>query len=157
MKDPDIKSDLIAHASVVIKASANEVWRGLTDPEAIKKYMFGATVASGWKEGDSILWKGEWKGKSFEDKGRVLRSEPNHLLQYTHYSPLSGADDVPSNYHTVTIALTSEDEGVWVALTQDKNETDQARQHSEKNWRMMLEGLKKYVEAASASKGPLSP
>jgi uncharacterized protein YndB with AHSA1/START domain len=153
MKNTDLKSDLIAHASVVIQASSEEVWHALTEPAAIKKYMFGATVSTSWREGDPISWKGEWKGKSFEDKGTVLRADPNHLLQYTHYSPLSGAEDVPSNYHTVTITLTSEDEGVWVALTQDKNDNDQARKHSEKNWMMMLEGLKKYVEESSVLKG----
>jgi uncharacterized protein YndB with AHSA1/START domain len=152
MKHSETKTDIVAHASVVIKASAEEVWRALTEPAAIKQYMFGATVKSSWREGDPISWKGEWKGKSFEDKGAILRVEPNHLLQYTHYSPLSGAEDVPSNYHTVTITLTSEDQGVWVALTQDKNENEQARKHSEKNWMMMLDGLKKYVEQSTASK-----
>jgi len=153
MKTPETKTDIIAHASVVIKASAEEIWRALTEPVAIKQYMFGATVKSSWREGDPISWKGEWKGKSFEDKGTILRVEPNQLLQYTHYSPLSGAEDVPSNYHTVTITLTSEDQGVWVALTQDKNENEQALEHSEKNWMMMLEGLKKYVEQSTLSKG----
>jgi hypothetical protein len=33
-----------------------------------------------------------------------------------------------------------------VTLTQDKNEDEEARQHSEQNWQMMLDGLKKFVE-----------
>jgi hypothetical protein len=31
-------------------------------------------------------------------------------------------------------------------LAQDHNATEAARMHSEKNWKMMLDGLKKFVE-----------
>lgn len=34
-----------------------------------------------------------------------------------------------------------------VALSQDHNATDEEREHSENNWRMMLDGLKKFVES----------
>jgi hypothetical protein len=33
-----------------------------------------------------------------------------------------------------------------VTLTQDNNPTEEARRHSEENWSMMLDGLKKLVE-----------
>jgi hypothetical protein len=33
-----------------------------------------------------------------------------------------------------------------VMLTQNHNATEAARTHSEKNWNLMLEGLKKFVE-----------
>jgi hypothetical protein len=33
-----------------------------------------------------------------------------------------------------------------VSLSQDNNETEQAREYSEKNWKMMLDGLKKLLE-----------
>jgi hypothetical protein len=33
-----------------------------------------------------------------------------------------------------------------VHLSQDKNPTEQAREHSEKNWDVMLTGLKKLLE-----------
>ena len=63
----------------------------LVDPAAIKQYMFGTTVESDWREGSSIVWKGEWQGRAYEDKGVILRLEPGRLLQYSHFSPLSGA------------------------------------------------------------------
>jgi uncharacterized protein YndB with AHSA1/START domain len=146
MKDSQTTQDIIAQASVFIKAPVERIWKALMDPEALRKFMFGARVESGWQEGDSIRWKGEWQGTPFEDKGKVLEVEPYQLLQYSHFSPLSGAEDIPSNYHVVTITLTKDNEGVWVALTQDKNENAKAREHSEKNWKMMLDGLKEYVE-----------
>jgi uncharacterized protein YndB with AHSA1/START domain len=142
-----IEYDIIAQATIMIHASVEDVWRALTDPAAIREYMFGATVKSNWQPGDSITWKGEWEGKSYQDKGTVLQVIPNQLIQYTHYSPLSGKEDTAENYHIVTITLAEEDPGVWVALTQDKNFSDKERDHSEKNWKTMLEGLKKYVES----------
>jgi hypothetical protein len=30
--------------------------------------MFGTTVNSEWREGAPITWKGDWKGKAYEDK-----------------------------------------------------------------------------------------
>ena len=139
--------DFIAEASVVIRAPLDKVWKGLMDPEASKVFMMGASVKSSWKEGDPITWTGEWKGRTFHDKGTVLKVEPQSLLQYSHFSPMSAKEDIASNHHTITINLTPEDEGVWVSLTQDKNDTPEAKAHSEKNWKTMLENFKKYLEA----------
>ncbi len=76
----------------------------------------------------------------------ILKLEPRHLIQYSHFSPLSGKPDLPENYHTVTVELVSDGVETTVALSQDNNETEQAREHSEKNWKMMLTNLKKLLE-----------
>jgi len=145
-KEPH-QEDRIAKAAVTIDAPVDKVWDGLVSPTIIKKYMAGAKVVSDWKEGSPIVWKGEWKGKPFEDKGTILEIEPERHLKYSHYSPLSGEPDRPESYHTVTIDLSKQESGVYVALTQDHNPSDEAVSHSEKNWKMMLEGLKKAVES----------
>jgi len=108
--------------------------------------MFGTNVFTDWKEGNAIVWRGEWQGKEYEDKGTILKFEPERVLQYSHFSPLSGQPDVPENYHTVTIELSGAGGQTTVTLTQDNNETEEARQHSEQNWERMLEALKKFVE-----------
>jgi uncharacterized protein YndB with AHSA1/START domain len=138
--------NLTATASTTINAPAADVWDALVTPEAIRHYMFGAQVVSDWREGSNIVWKGEWQGKAYEDKGIILKYEPDRVLQYSHFSPLSGAADVQENYHTVTIKLDGAGEQTRVVLTQDKNASEEAREHSRKNWEMMLQGLKKYVE-----------
>jgi uncharacterized protein YndB with AHSA1/START domain len=46
----------------------------------------------------------------------------------------------------VTIELAEESPGTRVTLSQDNNATEQAREHSEKNWQMMLESLKDLLE-----------
>jgi uncharacterized protein YndB with AHSA1/START domain len=140
-------TDLIATTETTIDAPLAKVWNALVDPAIIKHYMFGADVVSDWGKGRPITWKGEWKGKAYEDKGVILAIEPERRLQYTHFSPLSGVPDVPANYHTVTIDLLRDAGGVHVTLSQDNNQTPEAREHSEKNWSMMLTSLKQYLEA----------
>jgi len=53
---------------------------------------------------------------------------------------------VPENYHNVTIDVSEHDGEVRVALSQDNNKSEQARDESQRNWGMMLAGLKKVVE-----------
>ena len=136
----------IAKASISINASSEKVWKALLDPKAIQQYMFGTNVVSAWQEGSSIVWKGEWQGKSYEDKGKILQLKPGRTLQYSHFSPLSGQPDRPENYHTVTIELSGNGNQTDVTLTQDHNATEAERAESEKNWKMMLTELKKYLE-----------
>ena len=64
---------LIARASISIDSPVGKVWDAFTNPELIKRYMFGTDVISDWKEGSPIAWKGEWQGKKFEDKGVILQ------------------------------------------------------------------------------------
>jgi uncharacterized protein YndB with AHSA1/START domain len=137
---------LIARTATTINATSAEVWDALVDPKAIKQYMLGADVASDWREGHPITWKGEWQGKSYKDKGVILQLKPGRTLQYSHFSPLSGLPDKPENYHTVTIDLEGKGEQTRVSLAQDNNPTEEARDDAEKNWGMMLTGLKKFLE-----------
>jgi uncharacterized protein YndB with AHSA1/START domain len=141
-----ITANNIAKAGTTISASAGKVWHALTDPELIKKYMFGTTVISEWKEGSKIIWKGEWEGKQYEDKGKILLFEPKQRLQYSHFSPLSGLPDSPENYHIVTIDLEEKDQQTIVTLVQTNNADEKTKDHSEKNWKMMLASMKKILE-----------
>ncbi len=136
----------IAQASVHINAPAAEVWKALTNPDMIKQYLFGTNVVSDWKKGSSIVWKGQWEGKAYEDKGVILDLKPEPLIQYSHFSPLSGQPDAPENYHTVTIELSGDGRQTTVSLAQDNNATDEEREHAAKNWELMLVGLKQLLE-----------
>jgi uncharacterized protein YndB with AHSA1/START domain len=140
--------NITARASTTIRAPASKVWEALTDPELIKQYFFGTNVVTDWKVGSPIYYRGEWQGRSYEDKGTILAFEPNQRLVSTHWSPLAGVPDVPENYHTVTYLLDEHDGSTDVTILQDNNASEEEKQHSEQNWRMLLEGLKKLVEAA---------
>jgi uncharacterized protein YndB with AHSA1/START domain len=136
----------IARASVSVNAPIAKVWEALTNPEVIEQYMFGTKVISDWKERSQITWKGEWQGRKYEDRGVILKLKPERLIQYGHFSPLSGLPDAPENYHTVTIELSNLRTHTLVSLSQDNNPTEEARQHSEKMWKTMLATLKKTLE-----------
>ena len=139
---------LIAKVTVEIEAPVERVWNALVDPAAVRQYMFGSTVISDRREGSPIVWKGEWKGTAFEDKGTILQLEPKRLLQYSHFSPLSGLPDTPENHHTITVELAPAGQSTRVTLLQDNNANEDERAHSEKNWAAMLASLKGYVEGA---------
>jgi uncharacterized protein YndB with AHSA1/START domain len=138
--------NLIAKASVTINAPGAQVWEALVRPEAIKQYMFGTNVVTDWREGSPITWSGEWQGKPYEDKGTILEFKPGRTIRYSHFSPLSGQPDIPENYHNVTIEVSGEGNQSRVSLAQDNNATEEDRDHSQKNWDMMLISLKKYLE-----------
>ena len=137
---------IIARASAVVDASVAKVWEALVTPALIKQYMFGTNVTSTWKLGSPIQWQGEWQGRPYVDKGTVLDFQPPRLLRFTHFSPLTGLPDAPENYHTVTIRLSEDGSKTRLALEQDNNPTQDARQHNEQGWKMMLDGLKKLLE-----------
>jgi len=139
---------LVAQTSITIDVPVGKVWDALTKPEMIKQYMFGTNVVSDWKEGSPIFWRGEWQGKPYEDKGIILKLIPGRLIQYSHYSPLSGQPDTPENHHVVTGELFPEGQKTKVVLSQDNNASEEERDHSAKNWAMMLDGLKHYLEEA---------
>lgn len=137
---------LVARQTITLHARAGKVWDALTNPALLKQFMFGSAVTSDWKPGSPITFAGEWQGKRYEDKGVIVRAEPRRLLEYTHYSPLAGAPDLPENYHTVTMELSEANGVTTLTLSQDNNTTEQEREHSEKNWGVMLAHLKRVVE-----------
>jgi uncharacterized protein YndB with AHSA1/START domain len=141
-----MNKQFVAKASTTINAPASKVWDALTNPQMIKQYMFGTDVISDWKVGSTIVYRGEWQGKPFEDKGKILEMEREKALVSTHWSPLSGVPDTPENYHTVSYHLKEMDGRTEVTLTQDNNANEEEKAHSEQNWKHMLEGLKKLLE-----------
>ena len=139
-------SGKVATASVDIQATPDRVWAALTDPDQIKQFMMGSEVDTDWRVGSPITWKGEFQGRKYEDKGEILEFSPPSRLAMTHFSPLSGAEDKPGNYHTVVYELEDAGDKTHVSLVQDGNSSDEEADHSAKNWTMMLKGLKKVTE-----------
>jgi uncharacterized protein YndB with AHSA1/START domain len=145
-------NEITAEAAVDINAPRSEVWRSLTDPEKIERYYLGAKVQTDWQVGSPITFKGEWNGKSYEDKGEILEVERERKLIYSHWSGMGGKADAPENYHVVAVTLDDRDGGTHVTLRQSNlqggaTDEDRAnREDYEKNWKHMLDGLKKTTE-----------
>ncbi len=138
MQNPD---DTIARASVVVEATPAEVWRALTDPAIVKEYFFGTTVSTDWQVGSPITYAGEWEGKAYEDKGKVLEVDEPRRLVTSFFSPMSGKADAPENYQTVTYLIEQVESGTRVSVEQDNNADATAAEHSSGNWQMILDGL----------------
>ena len=138
--------NLVASAELDIDATPARVWRALTDPAEITQYFFGTNVETDWQPGSSIVWKGEYEGRTYEDKGEILAVEPGRRLEVTHFSPLTGQEDRPENYHRVSYQLQQTDGGTSIRLTQDNSSSAEEAEHSAANWQMMLDGLKKVAE-----------
>ena len=142
-----MSNTVIAKATTTINAPASKVWDALTKPDQIKQYMFGTQVTTDWKVGSPITYKGEWKGKAYEDKGKVLEIEPRKRLVSTFWSALAGLPDKPENYKTVRYELAPEGDRTKLTVTQDNNASQAEAQEAEQNWNMVLDGIKKLVES----------
>ena len=112
-------ADHVATAKAEIDAPEEKVWDALTDPDQIKEYMFGSSVSTDWRPGSPIVWKGEYQGKTYEDKGEIIEIERPRLLKLTHFSPSSGLDDRPENYHTLVYELEEREGKTHLSLSQD--------------------------------------
>jgi uncharacterized protein YndB with AHSA1/START domain len=140
--------NLVAKAEIDVTAPASEVWKALTDPSTIAKYFFGSQVQTDWRPGSPIVWKGEYEGNRYEDRGEILEVEENRLLRMTHFSPTTGLADKPENYHTLTYKLDERGGSTHISLSQDNNASEAEAERATANWIAMLKGLKKTVESA---------
>ena len=138
--------DIVVKKSIFINADSMAVWDALVNPSKIKQYLFGTDTISDWRVGSRIIYKGVWQGKEYEDGGTILQLESEKILQYTYWSTMSGTEDKPENYVTVTYELEKKDGGTLVSLTQNNCKTEEQKKHLEKNWSMVLQGLKKVAE-----------
>ena len=60
---------------------------------------------------------------------------------------MSGVPDSPENYHKVRYELTPQNGNTQVTISQDNNASADEQRDSEKNWQMVLDNLKKVLEA----------
>jgi len=141
----------LVSVSETIDASPSQVWEIATRKTGVM--FMGADVKTNWQEGHSIIFKGEWKGKAFEDKGEVETFDIEKKLAFTHFSPMSGKRDSPENYNLVSIELRPNGSQTDVRLTQSIHEqADEPSRETvaefKKNWEMMLAKLKEETERA---------
>lgn len=139
-------TNITCTVSLEIKASKSKVWAALTKPEIVKQYFFGTNLVTDWKVGSKILFKGEWEGKPYEDKGTVLQFEPEKILKYDYWSNFSGQPDVPENYQTITYQVKEEKDKITLTIIQENCRSEEVRAHSESNWRSVMGGMKDMLE-----------
>jgi len=150
---PGMAETFQASASVDLAVPAQRVWRVLVEPDLVARYMHGTSLETDWQVGAPVVWRGEWEGKSYEDKGEVLEFDPPRRLAVTHWSPLTGEPDEPENYHHVTYEI--EEVGPdrsRLTLTHGNSPSQEAADAMvEGGWRPMLETLTQVAESDASS------
>ena len=150
-----MNNHLTGAAGIRIDAPVSKVWEALTTPSMIKQYFFGTNAISDWKEGSPLIFKGEWKGQEYEDKGTILKMVPGKLFRYTYWSSMSGIKDKPENYVTVTYELTERNNGTYLSVKQENIPDERMRQHSEENLKKVLAELKEFLEREPVTTGAI--
>src|ERR1700733_4874361 len=141
-----MKNNFVAEASVSIDAGTQAVWKAITSPDMIKKYLMGTTVNTDWKEGSPISYEGEYNGKKYKDKGVIKKIEKGRVFQSTYWSSMGGKEDKPENYNLVTYTLLPNGEKTTVTIRQDNVQSEKEKDHATENWRSVLKKLKAVVE-----------
>ena len=68
------------------------------------------------------------------------------VLIHAFFIPNLSLADIPENYKTVRYELSATGGGTTLTILQDNNASQEEAEHSEQNWKLVLEGIKKLLE-----------
>jgi uncharacterized protein YndB with AHSA1/START domain len=91
---------------VKILAPASKVWLALTMPDLVKQWQYGSDLMTTWELGTPIIFRNEWNGQTFEQKGTVLEFQPESRLKYSLFFPRPDLDDIPEHCFFMIYELT---------------------------------------------------
>ena len=137
---------LISSSSISINASPNTIWKALIVPKIAKEYFFGAEIKTNWKKGSPIIFKGEYNGTTYEEKGILLNVEQNIQLKYSHWSHFDGLPDSPENYRIWTFDITEKNGRTYLTVSEDNIPTEKQRKRSDEFWSEVLLKIKRLAE-----------
>jgi uncharacterized protein YndB with AHSA1/START domain len=136
-----------AQVSTEVETSLESAWKALTNPEVLGNAFFGSKVETTWQVGSPILFRGEHRGFSFEDRGEILSFSPPKQLRFSHWTALTGLEDKPLACHVVTIELLPGAKTKLRLTQEDGKPVDEStRRQLTRNWSAILAGLKRAIE-----------
>jgi uncharacterized protein YndB with AHSA1/START domain len=107
-------------AVVKINAPAKKVWLALTVPDLVKQWQYGSDLQTTWEVGTPIVFRNEWNGQVFEQKGTVLEFLPGTRVKYSLFVPRPDLQDIPE-HHFFMIYELSESAGVTSLLVRQED------------------------------------
>jgi uncharacterized protein YndB with AHSA1/START domain len=92
-------------STVQIVAPRRKVWLALTRPDLVKQWQYGSDLLTTWEVGTPIIFRNEWNGQVFEQKGEVLELLPESRVKYSLFVPRPDLQDIPEHYFFMTYEL----------------------------------------------------
>lgn len=135
--------------TVIINATPKAVWNALTDFSLMKQWMgeceMNLEIITDWKVSSPIIINGFHHAK-FQNKGTVLKHEPNKILEYSHLSSLSRLDDKPENCSILRFELSPLKQQTAITVTIENFPTENIYKHLCFYWRTTVEKIKTISE-----------
>jgi len=134
--------------SVNINAPISQIWKALTEPELMKKWMSAAVtgIIADWQPGGDIIIYGLLHGMHFQNTGKVLTYKPERAFSYSHLNSLSMLEDVAENYSVISFDLAPADGGTSLTVTIHGFPTESIYKHLAFYWTVTIALLKKFIE-----------
>jgi uncharacterized protein YndB with AHSA1/START domain len=104
---------------VNILAPASKVWLALTVPDLVKQWQYGSDLLTSWEPGTPIIFRNEWNGQLFEQKGTVIEFTPESRLKYSLFVPRPDLQDIPEHYFFMTYELIESGEATSLLFRQE--------------------------------------
>jgi len=134
-----------------IRATPEQLWEAVVDPDARARYQFGVRVTSDWTAGAPIEVRSP-DGAAVLGTGQVVESDPPHRLVHTMVALWD--DDVASEGSSrVTWSIEPVGDSCRLDLVHDELR-EGANEQLYGGWPMILSGLKTWVETGTALTTP---
>ena len=133
-------------STLKIAAPKKKVWLALTRPDLVKQWQYGSDLLTTWQIGTPIVFRNEWNGQVFEQKGSVVEFVPESRVKYSLFFPRPGLEDIPENYFFMTYELTENDGITSLLVRQEDPRASEADAPSGEEGPNVLASLKELVE-----------
>jgi uncharacterized protein YndB with AHSA1/START domain len=139
---------------VFIKATPEQIWEAITNPEFTQKYFHGTRIKSTFEVGSPY---GSWSGDESQQliEGEVLESDPPRRLS-TSWRALWDPEIAEEAYSRVSWEIEPQDGG-FTSLTVVHDQLEESLKTAERvsdgGWSFILSGLKTYLETGEPLAG----
>lgn len=138
---------------VFIKATPEQIWEAITNPEFTQKYFYGSRIESTFQVGAPYLGLAGDRSQQLVD-GEVLEADPPNRLSTTWralYDPETAAEP----HSRVSWEIEAQDGG-YSKLTVVHDQLEESLKTAESvagGWSFVLSGLKTYLETGEPLAG----
>lgn len=128
---------------IYIRATPQQVWEAITDPEIRARYNFGAFIDSDWSQGSHFEMVAPNAGRPLAE-GEILEVDPPRRLVHSMHA-LWGLDVETEGTSRVTWDIEPIADSCRVTVTHDQLR-EGANEQLYGGWPMILSGLKTWLE-----------